>query len=152
MADSRKREKQRQERSFDEGGGPIRLLIGPEMRLVIGTILIGGCAWWLHRNGLLAKFPSPEVFSLPSGAEALPLPFVGKMFTSYAPGVGGLILLISTVFRKRKIVLLSWPAAAAAVAGPMLLEPLPKIDHTVAVLVSITVAIVIAVLGLLSKR
>ena len=153
MADASKRKKQRKDRAYDEGGGPLRLLIGPEMRLVIGSILIAACVFWLYRNDLLQKMVNldPTSLTIPETANPLPVPYADMVFTSHAPGVGGLILMISTIFRKRRIAWLSWPAAALTVAGPTLL-PMIKISLPIAMVASIAAGLTLAVYGILAKK
>jgi hypothetical protein len=45
---------------------------------------------------------------------------VGRLFASFNPGVAGLVLILSSLFRGFKIGLFIWPAAAIVFAGALL--------------------------------
>ncbi len=149
MVDAKKREKQRQDRAFDEKG-PLQYLIGPPMRGVVGLLLIAGTGYWLYLNGLIGEFPSPTVFMPPKNPEEIPFAPIAWLFTSISPGVGGLIMLISVVLKRRNIVWLSWPAAVVAVLGPVFLVAM--VSPTLAMFISVGAAVAIAVLGIVYKR
>ena len=149
MADNKKREKQRQGRAFDEKG-PLRFIVGPPMRLAIGFLMIAGTGLWIYSNDLLSKFPTPSFFSIPDKLEDYPIPLVDWIFNNHAPAIGGLILLMSVIFKRRNIVWLSWPAAAATLLGPLFLGTV--VGATLAMWISIAVAVVIGGYGMVSKR
>jgi len=149
VVDEKKREKQRQERAFDEKG-PLRLIIGPPMRLFVGILLITGTGIWVFTNDLLSKFPTPGFFSIPEKPQDYPIPLLDWLFNNHAPGFGGLILLISVVFKRRNIVWLSWPAAAVTLLGPVFLRTVVSAD--LAMWISIAVALILAGLGMATKR
>jgi hypothetical protein len=149
MVDAKKREKQRAERAFDEKG-PLQYLIGPPMRGVVGLLLIAGTGYWLYLNGLIGEFPNPTMLMPPENAEPIPFAPIAWLFTSISPGVGGLIMLISIVLKRRNIVWLSWPAAAAAVLGPVFLVAF--VSLTFAMFISVGAAVAIAAMGIVYKR
>ena len=68
-----------------------------------------------------AKFKVSDVLSTPKKTRPLRLPFLPKkitgLFRNFAPGVAGLILVISSFFRGVKIALFAVPGAAIALFG-----------------------------------
>lgn len=114
-------------------GEALNSLFGGSVRFLTGVALVLLCLWWLHRNQLLpssADYDSPATYSAIwakiQGGEARPLPLpeaVRDLFNSINPGVAGLLLIVSSVWRYWQIGLLVLLGAAIIVLGPAILTP-----------------------------
>ncbi|MFO0845946.1 MAG: protein kinase [Gemmataceae bacterium] len=114
-------------------GEALASLFGGSVRFLVGVALVLICLWWLHRNQLLpssADYDSPATYSAIwakiQGGEARPLPLpeaVRDLFNSINPGVAGLILVLSSIWRHWQVGLLVLLGAAVMVLGPAVLTP-----------------------------
>lgn len=113
--------------------GPLGFALSGKLRFLAGCLLLVGFALWLRDNGLLSaeKFQelNPSAHGLMdrvqalvggSSATAKPLgvPVVGRLFTSFAPALAGLILLVTGLFRGVKMSFFAWPAAVVVLFAP----------------------------------
>ncbi len=127
------------------------LLLGPKVRFLAGAALLAGCIAWMHQNAmisaehaaaLLEAAKTGDVEALQSHAEAgvaharevaaqptrpLDLPDVPPailaLVSSFGAGVGGLILIVSSLFAGMRITFFAIPAAAIPVLLPRLWHP-----------------------------
>ncbi len=151
--DEQAMERDRARRRREEGlfgtspRGPIAWLLGPRLRFLVASGLIAGCLVWMHQNDLVeaehlakvrqsqnleeAKTVGGEAAQQADtrGKDIQPLkcdglsPSITQWFNSYGPGVAGLILIFSTLFRGVKISLFMYPAAAVAMFGDAMGDP-----------------------------
>jgi serine/threonine protein kinase len=122
-------------------------VLGPRLRFLAGVVLLAGCLLWVHQNQLIsvkdvqkaaegidiskltdlekiseeaakgtASLGVTEKETKPLDLPAVPA-FITNRFDSFYPGVAGLVLLISSLFRGWKIGLALWPAALLIWAG-----------------------------------
>ncbi len=124
------------------------LVLGPKVRFLAGAALLAGCIAWMHQNAMIssdqaeavvAAAKTGDVKAIQSHAqsgvararkvaarETRPLEFpmvpaeVLKLVSSFGAGVGGLILIVSSLFRGVRIALFAVPAAAIPILGPRL--------------------------------
>ncbi|MFO0906077.1 MAG: serine/threonine-protein kinase [Pirellulales bacterium] len=114
---------------------PLKGIWGARARFLLGCLLLVGGLWWAHQNGLLsrstldqAKTAAAEAKSgrllavldlaFPVESQPLPLPIVGRLFSSIVPGVAGAVLIVLSLGRGWK-----WPVGSAISAGLMLFGP-----------------------------
>jgi hypothetical protein len=103
-------------------------VFGSSVRFVAGALLLLGCLFWLHKNGLLPSSTNFDdtatyrsIWEKLGEAEPLALPLpeaVLRVFGNINPGVAGLLLLVSSIWRSWKIGLLTLAGAAIMVLGP----------------------------------
>jgi tRNA A-37 threonylcarbamoyl transferase component Bud32 len=120
-----------------------RFVISRKMRLLVGALLLAGCALWILQNdvvpGKATREETVEMFNqhgikgaygvlhdwFSKETKPLALPLmpgfvaepVGWLFDSCNSGVAGLILILSGFFRSSRIGWFMWPAAALALVG-----------------------------------
>jgi eukaryotic-like serine/threonine-protein kinase len=127
------------------------MVLGPKVRLLAGVTLLAGCIAWMHQNAMISAehaaalveaAKSGDVASIQSHAEAgvaharevaaqptqpLDLPGVPPSLlafvSSFGAGVGGLILIVSSLFQGIRITFFAIPAAAIPVLLPRLWHP-----------------------------
>lgn len=145
---------------------PIGWFFGPRARFLVGGALLVGCLLWANQNGLLKREHAETIQSaVTQGVESrsaeqvseslkanlsvetspLRLPLVGDWFTTINPGVAGLVLIFSALFRGVRMTLFALPAAAVMVAAPVLAWPevhvLP-LAHSIGLAVGLAIAVV----------
>lgn len=109
-------------------------LFGSRMRFIVGCLLVVGCLLWVRQNDLFSpddlKTAGSDLMegktasikdTLEAGnakkSEPLKLPLIGALFSSFAPGVAGLLLLISTFVSGVRMSLVAIPAALVVLFG-----------------------------------
>jgi len=159
-AAARRRERARVAGSRTLGGRFGLMILGPQVRLVAGLVLLGACLLWLLQNDSLHPAKIREMFNEqyrqvaePWSARAttdkplvenitakqmkpLSLPLLPErwrwaVFNSIAPGIAGLLLIVSSLWRGVKMSLLMFPAAAVLTLGVLLAITLAKSGHSV---------------------
>lgn len=133
-------------------------LFGPKLRFLAGALLLAVCGFWLVQNDsdqlmteLSAAIEAGEWHKLDEPGEALGIfpGMLGDIFRGFAPGIAGLILLLSAFLGGWRAGLIVWPAALITLLGPMLgvpsLGPLPPR------LASMGIGVVLAIVGLLLR-
>ena len=131
--------------------GVVLTLLGPKVRFLAGAALLAGCIAWMHQNSMISAdhatalveaAKSGDVEGIQSHAEAsvahardvaaqptrsLDLPGVPPgllaIVSSFGAGVGGLILIVSSLFQGTRITFFAIPAAAIPVLMPRLWHP-----------------------------
>jgi hypothetical protein len=118
----------------------LAFLFGQRMRLLLGCVLLAGCALWAHQNGVLRRpetedweqirqFGEELVAAVTEGSmskldqlapercadyQPLALPWmpsaVTGLFNSYNPGVAGVVLILSALIAGLKISIFLFPA------------------------------------------
>ena len=127
------------------------MLLGPKVRFLAGAALLAGCIAWMHQNAMISAehaaalveaAKAGDVEAIQSHAEAgvaharevaaqptrpLDLPDVPPallaLVSSFGAGVGGLILIVSSLFAGIRITFFAIPAAAIPVLLPRLWHP-----------------------------
>ena len=127
------------------------MLLGRQVRFLAGAVLLAGCIAWMHQNSmisaehasaLVAAAKSGDVEAIQTHAEAgvaharepaakptqpLDLPGVPPsllaIVSSFGAGVGGLILIVSSLFQGIRITFFALPGAAIPVLLPRLWHP-----------------------------
>ena len=105
-------------------------LFGGGVRLLLGVVLLVGCLTWLNARQLLPGASNLDeasayqsLWERAKDAEPLSIPLVPevvlKAFASINPGVAGLLLLLSAIWRSWKIGFVQILAAAVMVIGPV---------------------------------
>jgi serine/threonine protein kinase len=148
--------------------GLLGLVFGPRTRFLAGAVLIVGCLFWFHQNSTLTgdeikKLAGEAVGQRDvsllqrlnlTGTKPLSLPLVPAVITdffgSWAPGMAGLILVLSAFFRGPRMALFAWPAALVAFAGHRL--GLPAVGPVPAEYLGMVAGAGLAVLGLVFGR
>jgi hypothetical protein len=118
------------------GGYPGWLIFGPHVRFVVGAALTALFLLWLHQNDLLrgdkfAAWAQSHALQSVGGAPSkitthslaiflLPTTIADKLFYGIAPGLAGLLLLLSSIIRGAKMGVFLLPAAFLIVAAPLL--------------------------------
>lgn len=130
----------RRQRLVAAAFSPLAFALGPQMRFLLGCLLLVGCALWARQNGYLSRENLAQaqsavttsvqnrsaeglssVASLTSGAsQPLALPLFGVFFDSFNPGVAGLVLIVLGLFGGWRMSLFALPAAALMVLAPHL--------------------------------
>jgi hypothetical protein len=148
------------------------LVFGPRVRLLVGLVLVAGCAGWLYQNQLvpgqeikqaadeaLNRQDVPDVTQLQNfdwfkETKPLSLPFVPAaltdVFASLNPGAAGLILVLSALLHGPRITLFGWAGALLALAGPWL--GVPALGPVTAHEVSMAAGALLAVPGFVPWR
>jgi serine/threonine protein kinase len=146
---------------------PVALLLGPELRFLAGAALVALCLLWVKQNDIFtgqrlsdlastaqesvraggvdtataaARRFGEGISTLPLKLPLLPESLAAKLFNSFAPGVAGLILVFSALFRGWKILLFALPGAALALLGHLALPHLGGWNTAVASLAGLAVA------------
>jgi eukaryotic-like serine/threonine-protein kinase len=132
-------------------GGAVTLLLGPKVRFLAGAALLAGCIAWMHQNSMIsAEYATALVEAAKSGdvegiqshaqasvahardvaaqpTQSLDLPGVPPgllaIVSSFGAGVGGLILIVSSLFQGIRITFFAIPAAAIPVLLARLWHP-----------------------------
>jgi tRNA A-37 threonylcarbamoyl transferase component Bud32 len=148
-------------------GGALYFVLGPRVRLLVGLVLVAGCAGWLYQNGLVPgqeikqaaddainRQDVPDVTPLqnfdwfketkPLGLPPVPAALT-DVFASLNPGVAGLILVLSALLHGPRITLFGWAGALLALAGPWL--GVPALGPVTASEVSMAAGVLLAVPG-----
>ncbi|MFO0867549.1 MAG: protein kinase [Pirellulales bacterium] len=116
---------------------PLRLACSGRMRFLAGCLLLAGCLAWAWQNGWLSRSGLEQArgaaqaaqsgrllsvleLAFPTQPTPLSLPIVGSWFTSIAPGVAGLLLVVFSVGG-------SWRAAVGSMTGAALILLGPKL-------------------------
>jgi serine/threonine protein kinase len=130
----------------------VTMLLGPKVRFLAGAALLAGCVAWMHQNAMISAehaaalveaAKAGDVEAIQSHAEAgvaharqraalptrpLELPDVPPallvLVSSFGAGVGGLILIVSSLLGGIRIPLFAIPAAAIPVLLPTLWHPM----------------------------
>ena len=153
-------------------GEALYLVFGPRVRLLVGLVLVAGCAGWLYQNELvpgqeikqaadeaLNRQDVPDVTPLQNfdwfkETKPLSLPFVPAaltdVFASLNPGAAGLILVLSALLHGPRITLFGWAGAVLALAGPWL--GVPALGPVTAHEVSMAAGALLAVPGFVPWR
>jgi hypothetical protein len=148
-------------------GAALYFVFGPRVRLLVGLVLVAGCAGWLYQNQLVPgqelkqaadeaidKQDVPDVTPLQNfdwfkETKPLSLPYVPAaltdVFASLNPGVAGLILVLSALLHGPRITLFGWAGAVLALAGPWL--GVPAVGPVTAHEVSMAAGALLAVPG-----
>jgi hypothetical protein len=110
-------------------GDLLGAIFGGSTRFILGAVLLLGCLAWLYKNDLLpsttnfdesATYTSIWEKMQEAKPLSLPLPSVLlQIFNSMNPGVAGIILLLTSIWRSWKIGLLTIVGAAIMVIGPV---------------------------------
>jgi eukaryotic-like serine/threonine-protein kinase len=129
----------------------VTMLLGPKVRFLAGAALLAGCVAWMHQNAMISAehaaalveaAKTGDVEAIQTHAEAgvahareaaaqptrpLDLPDVPPallaLVSSFGAGVGGLILIFSSLFGGIRITFFAIPAAAIPVLLPRLWHP-----------------------------
>jgi hypothetical protein len=153
-------------------GAALYFVFGPRVRLLLGLVLVAGCAGWLYQNGLVPgqeirqaadeainRQDVPDVTPLQNfdwfkETKPLSLPLVPAaltdVFAALNPGVAGLILVLSALLHGPRITLFAWVGAALAFAGPWL--GVPALGPVTAHEVSMAAGALLAVPGFVPWR
>jgi serine/threonine protein kinase len=116
---------------------PIKVLLGARLRFLVGCFLLAGCLAWANQNGLLSRSGLDQAkaaaqaaksgrmlsvleFAFPTEPNALAWPLVGGWFTSIAPGIAGILLILLSLGRTWKSCLASIAGAGLILLGPAL--------------------------------
>jgi eukaryotic-like serine/threonine-protein kinase len=157
---------------------PLKMLyavtIGPQPRFLLAAALIFGCSLWVYQNkDLQKKFSdmgrhgandaeAPNLKDLAS-TETNPLntlgmlpESVGRIFNSFNPGVAGILLIISAVWRSRAVTPFFFAAVAVLLFGPLMGIPsLPEVAVVGKIspeVVSLAIGLLLAILGVVADR
>ena len=152
--------------------GIVGAWIGPTPRFLAGAALLVGCLAWMQQNALI---PGRQIREIAGKAietkdagtveglkdlridlsrkttplKGLPAP-LASLFSSFAPGVAGLILLITSSFGKTRMAVLAIAGAVVALVGPRLgIPPLGPLDGQTA---SMAIGGALGVVGLVVGR
>jgi hypothetical protein len=116
---------------------PVRFLLGPQVRFLLGCLLLVGFGLWAQEHTAV-QLDSQTLSNLGNvssisdvqdavkidtskmGTKPLGIPLVGWLFDSYNPGIAGAVLVFLGMFRGWKMSLYALPAAAIIVLGPSL--------------------------------
>jgi hypothetical protein len=140
---------------------PVALLLGPQLRIVLGLLLLTGCVLWLNQNGVFAgsslldaERTVEHVQQSSGGYQPLVLRyspgFATAAVSSLGAGVGGLIWLISGLFRGEKMGMFALPAGLIAWLGGSVLPGIGAVASQE--IVAITAGLALAVAGLVFGR
>ena len=119
---------------------PLKFFGGARLRFLTGCLLLAGCLGWAQQNGLLSRSGLDQArtaaqaaksgrvlavleLAFPTEPNPLSLPFVGVWFTSIAPGIAGLVLIVFSLGRSWKAVIGSVLGATIMMLGPSLGVP-----------------------------
>jgi hypothetical protein len=149
-------------------------IVGARARFFVAAILLGGCATWMHQNGMLSQAKFEELkkaaetavetkdvsalkdvrLDVPVVTRPLTLPMVpariAGLLGGFSAGAAGLILLVSSFSRSPKLALFAVPGAAIAWLGPRF--GVPDLGPLSAQYSSMAVGAGIAVVGLVLCR
>jgi hypothetical protein len=156
------------------------VVLGPRIRFLAGAALLAGCLLWMHQNGLLTRehleaarqtvqnveglqdvqkaareaVQKVARTEIPKQTEPLRVPLlpsaITARFNGFAPGVAGLVLLVSALFRGGRMGLFVVPGALMALLGKDFgLPSLGPLDASVA---GMAVGVGLLVLGILFGR
>lgn len=122
-------------------------LLGGKLRFLIGSLMVCGCLAWANQNGLLNSNELKQVAKIdasqldPSQLDAsklgdqaalvtsalnkrlgetkpLMIPLIGNWFTTFAPGLLGMLILMSSLFYGWRFSIFAIPAAVIGLLGP----------------------------------
>jgi hypothetical protein len=154
-----------------KGPGILEILysvtIGPQPRFLLATLLIFGCSLWVYQNRDLVEAISATAHTATDeGAisasrlkevETKPLKFgnlipepVGQVFSSFNPGVAGLLLIFSAIWRNPRITLFFIAAVIVLLFGPQFGIPefsLPFVGRVLPQYVSLAIGLAVALVG-----
>ncbi len=136
-------------------------VLGPNPRFLAGAILLVGCIFWMFQNHYLEgdrlvteladAFAKGDGQKLDHPGQPLTLPFLPELlrelFHGLAPGLAGLILIISAMLGGWRASLLAWPAALVTFLGPTL--GIPSLGPLSPGLASLSIGLALVALGLL---
>jgi hypothetical protein len=156
-------------------GKVLALPFAPQVRFLVGAVLLAGCLGWMNQNGLIPgrelkrlareavsvqnpNLPSVDLAALQVDLhkETTPLrvPLVPEVltsgFNSFNPGVAGLLLVLSAFAPGALAGLFAFAAAAVAWAGPRL--GIPSLGPLKAEYLSMLAGAGLFVLGLMLGR
>ncbi len=126
---------------------PLDLFLGAHIRLILGTLLIVGCAMWIRQNGMFSNVtsavtsavnaenfeaarrslqqslsdPDAEVAVITNidPIEPLSFPLFGELVSNFNSGIAGLLLVVSVIFGGWRVSLVAIPLAALIWLGPL---------------------------------
>jgi tRNA A-37 threonylcarbamoyl transferase component Bud32 len=158
----------------------VRAAFGPRLRFVVGVVLLGACAWWVHQNWeavssstekaaeLAAKAAErrdlegvQEVQNVQLSSKPLELPFLPErvaetFFNSFNAGLAGLLLILSAFGEGRyRLVLFEVAGAVIMFAGAALGVPdvaVPGLGTVAAQHISLVGGLAVAVVGFVFDR
>jgi serine/threonine protein kinase len=133
-------------------------LLGPQMRFLLGALLLTCCLLWLYQKHLIGQDPDThewralaEKFLEQGEPYELPLLLVKvPVLSNINPGVAGLLLIVSALFGGWRLGLFLIPAAALMTAGHLL--PWPEGLPLAPNLLSLAAGGVLTVVGFLFGR
>jgi serine/threonine protein kinase len=142
----------------------LRSLTGNQVRFFIGLVLIGICLWWTQQNPDLSRtisdffnyFSLPETLPASKPLQVVLLPeFVAQqLFSSFNPGVAGLLLILSVLWSSLKMRAGMVAGALVIFLGPWGLEvaglskvDVPLLGELTGQTVSLLAGLLLAVLG-----
>jgi hypothetical protein len=121
--------------------GPLDMLLGAHVRLILGTLLILGCALWIRQNGVFANLSADTLKAASSALqqgttdfgklaeqagvtataarEPLAVPIVGSMVSNFNAGIAGVLLVASVFLGGWRASLVALPVAAMIWLGPL---------------------------------
>jgi hypothetical protein len=146
--------------------------IGPQPRFLLATALIFGCSLWVYQNKDLQRaFGSVSHVAYDEGSvdakkllvKTEPLKFgellpesVGQVFSSFNPGVAGILLIFSAIWRSSRITPFFFVAVAVLLFGPQFgvpgFESLPVIGEVKPQTVSLAIGLALALAGMVVDR
>lgn len=167
LAEARGGKEAPQRRTFEVLNQWLNLFLGARVRFLLGCGLMLGFVLWLRQNGVLSggelqqaateALQNQQVNELAGlkvnigETEPLAIPLIGRLFDSLNPGLAGLVLIFSALFRGWKMSLFVLPAAFVAVFGPTLGVPgIAMLGGSYAT--SAALALALATVGLLLGR
>jgi hypothetical protein len=113
--------------SAAEFAGPLDLVIGPQVRFLLGAALLALNLLWMNQNGMLSQQAAQDLQTgnlgeLAEGTRPLDLPIVpasleGAFLNGWGVGLAGVVLLISAFFRGTLLSLSVLLAAGMLVGG-----------------------------------
>jgi hypothetical protein len=159
-----------------KGPSPLQILysvtIGPQPRFLLATLLIFGCSVWVYQNQNLwreisaaAKKAADEGTADASKFKDLktePLKFgtllpeaVSNVFSSFNPGVAGILLIFSAIWRNPRVTAVFFVAVLILLFGPQSGVPgfyLPGVGDVTPAYVCLGVGLALALVGVVGDR
>jgi hypothetical protein len=114
--------------------GWLAMLIGARTRFIVGAVLLAGFLLWLRQNDLMRvdqmwawvklAFGDPHDAprTTPLNFMLIPLPAMRPFFNSFAPGLAGVALVVSALWRSRLMGVMMMLAAAVIMLGGFVAE------------------------------